>query len=221
MFRALILGVFLVPFLSFSQTSTVELLVRPVPKPATVDTTVLNFNLAQPGYRNLSGPAKEILYWTNLARNNPEKFWDSVMVPVLNAFTNLKTSESRSLKSDLLKTGQLPMFSLSPVLTRTAQAHTEDISRKPSAPSHTSTNGTDFGARMKQAGIKRCAGENMSLGNQDVLLSVALLYLDIGLPELGHRKTLLNPDYLEMGVGFSKYGKDQFFLVEDFSCIQQ
>ncbi len=220
MFRNLVLVLFLVPFLSFSQSSTVELLVRPVPKPATIDTAILNFNLAQPGYRELSGPAKEVLYWTNLARNNPEKFWDSIMVPVLNAFPNLKGGESRSLRADLLRTGPLPMFRLNTILTRTALAHSNDISRKPSPPSHTSTNGIDFGTRMKQAGIKKCAGENMSLGNQDVLLSVALLYLDIGLPDLGHRKTLLNPDYLEIGVGYANYGKGQFFVVQDFGCAQ-
>ncbi len=221
MFRTLVLGLLLLPFFSFSQTSTVELLVRPVPKPVTVDAETLKWCQSQPGYDNLIGPAKEIFYWTNLCRNKPEEFWDSVMVPLLNAFPTLKTSESRSLKSDLHKTGQLPMFTLSPALTKTAQAHTNDIAGKKAQPSHTSTNGVDFGSRMKQAGIKRCAGENMSLGNQDVLLSVALLYLDINLPDLGHRKTLLNKDYLEMGVGISKYGRDQFFMVEDFSCTQQ
>ena len=78
----------------------------------------------------------------------------------------------------------------------------------------------DFGTRMKQAGIKYCANENISLSSQSVLLSVLLLYLDIGLPGLGHRKALLDPSLREIGVGSALYGKDQYFLVQDLACSQ-
>jgi len=221
MYRSMVLCLLFIPFFSFSQISTVELQVRPVPKPATLDTDVDSWNRALDGYKKLSGEAKAVLYWTNYCRNNPEKFWDSVVTPLLITFPNLKTPESRSLKTDLLKTGPLPMFTLNATLIGTAQSHANDICRKPSPPSHTSTNGIDFGTRMNNAGIKYCASENMSLGNQDVLLSVLLLYLDIGLPELGHRKTLLNPTLVEMGVDYSDYAKGQFFIVEDFACAQK
>ncbi len=219
--RILALCLLFLPFISFSQISTVELMVRPVPKPATLDETVDNWDRSLPGYKNLSGEAKAVLYWTNYCRNDPQKFWDSIAMPLLVTFPNLKTSESRSLKADLLKAGPLPMFTLSNTLIGTSQAHANDICRRPSPPSHTSTNGTDFGTRMKNAGIQYCASENMSLGNQDVLLSVFLLYLDINLPELGHRKTLLNPALVEIGVGYGDYGKGQFFIVEDFACAQR
>jgi uncharacterized protein YkwD len=73
---------------------------------------------------------------------------------------------------------------------------------------------------MKRAGIHTCASENISIGYQEVLMSVVLLYLDIGLPEMGHRKTLLNPTLTEIGIGCTNYGKDQVFIVEDFACTQ-
>jgi uncharacterized protein YkwD len=116
--------------------------------------------------------------------------------------------------------GALPMFALSDKLTRTAQSHAYDISGKRAAPSHTSTNGTEFGERMKKAGIKYCASENISVSSQSPLLAVLLLYLDIGLSDLGHRKTLLNPNLLETGIGVASYGNNQLFLVQDLSCLQ-
>ena len=208
------------PLFSFSQISQIELEVKRVPEPAKRDTIVDQWNLSQPGYAKLPEESKQMLYWTNYCRNNPKKFWDSVVTPILIAFPELNKSESHSLKADLLYTGQLPMFTLNETLIKTAQAHASDIARKRSALSHNSTDGTDFGTRIKRAGIRNCANENISLSSQSVLLSVLLLYLDIGLPTLGHRKTLLDKNLREIGVGSALYGKDQYFLVQDLACKQ-
>lgn len=210
-----------VPFFSLAQFSMVELEVRDVPQPKHRDTIVERWNQSQPGYEKLPAQAKENLYWTNFARKNPQVFWDSVVSPSLLVFAPFNRPESKTLKADLLKAGRLPMFVLSAALIRTAQSHASDIAYKKSAPSHTSTNGTDFGTRMKQAGIKNCASENISISSQSILLSVLLLYLDIGVPGLGHRKALLDQNLREIGVGSALYGKDQYFLVQDISCTQQ
>jgi uncharacterized protein YkwD len=61
----------------------------------------------------------------------------------------------------------------------------------------------------------------MSLGGGDILLSIAMLYLDFGLEDLGHRKTLLNPEYISIGIGAIQYGKDELFFVQDFACDQR
>lgn len=71
---------------------------------------------------------------------------------------------------------------------------------------------------MRLAGINTCGGENISLGNQGVLLSVVLLYLDMGLTPAAHRQTLLSRQYEHIGLGCTDYGSDNFFLVQDFSC---
>ena len=217
-----LLGLFFLisPLMALSQMSTVELVIKPVPKPITRDTATDNWNQSQPEYQNLSNGAKDVLYWTNFCRSRPMKFWDSVVIPILKAFPTLEGSESQELKQALQQTGALPMFKLNRVLLKTSQEHANDICRKPSTPSHSSTNGTSFGSRMKLVGIYNCASENMSLGNQDPLLSVILLYLDIGLPDLGHRKSLLNPQLVELGIGYAKYDKGRFFIVEDLACKQ-
>ncbi len=207
------------PIFSFSQLSTVELEEKHVPEPS-LDEVVNNWDKSQPGYDKLPEQAKQFLYWTNYARNNPKKFWDSAIVPVLAIFPSLNKSEAQSLKAELLWTGRLPMFTLNPVLIGTAQSHASDIGLKKAPLGHSSTNGTDFGTRMKKARIRFCASENISLSSQSILLATILLYLDIGLPGLGHRKALLDSGLREIGVGSSLYGVDQYFLVQDLACTQ-
>lgn len=220
MFKWVLIFSFFAPIFSFSQMASVALVPRPVAQPVTRDAIVEKWNELQPGYHTLSKHAREFLYWVNYCRRNPQGFWDSVITPNLLVFPPLNGNESTSLKADLIKTGALPMLALNNSLIKVAQLHAFDISARNAAPSHTSTDGTDFGARMKRAGIKYCANENISVTSHGSLIAVLLLYLDIGLPDLGHRKTLLNPDLVETGIGSAPYGKDQFFLVQNLSCSQ-
>lgn len=211
---------FFIPVFSFSQMASIELIAKPVPTPRVLDTAVLNWNESQPAYKTLGKDARDFYYFINLARLKPAQFWDSVLVPLFETFPNLRGRDAQSLATDFEKTGSLPMFGLSPLLIRTAQGHATDVAGKHLAPSHTSSNGTDFGTRIKAAGIRYCASENISISSQATVLAVVLLYLDIGLPEKGHRKALLDGRLREMGVGVAPYGKDQTFFVQDLSCAQ-
>lgn len=221
MVRWLLFLSLLIPMVSFSQMASIELPSRDVAIPDTRDSLVDRWNESQSGFNYLSSQAREFLYWINYCRRNPEGFWEKVINPNLHTFPDLDGKEAKTLKEDLLRAGPLPMFSLNRALIKTAQLHASDISDKKAAPSHTSTDGTDFGTRIKKAGIRQCANENISVGSQGSLLAVLLLYLDIGLPNLGHRKALLNPTLVETGVGTAPYGNGQFFLVQDLSCAQQ
>ena len=220
MYSVLTFWFLLLPLFSLSQLSTIELEVKSVPEPAVRDSVVDAWNQSQPGYQNLPAEAKQLLYWTNYSRNYPEKFWDSIITPVLRLFPPLQVAEAESLRNDLVRAGPLPMFILNKKLVKAAQTHAADIGQNKAAPGHSSTNGTNFETRMNRLGIKHCATENISISSQSILLSVILLYLDIYLPELGHRKALLNPNLREIGVGSALYGKDQYFMVQDFACTQ-
>ncbi len=223
MARCLLVFLFLFPLFSFAQFSTIELEVRTVPQPAIPEKGVEEWNRSFRAYASLTNESKEFLYWVNFCRSNPGKFWDSVVDPILKQFPPLVTPESKSLKADLLRTGPLPMFALNDQLIKAAMGHAIDITRKNAQPSHESTNGTGFPERMRQAGIRSCAGENISQSSQGTLLAVILLYLDIGLPQLGHRKSLLNPAFVETGVGSAPFSKrpGEYFLVQDLSCAQK
>jgi Cysteine-rich secretory protein family len=200
--------------------STVELEMKPVPQPVLRDSVVDQWNKSTRYYKTLSAEAQDILYWTNYSRRNPKRFWDSVVAPIIQRFPELKGVESASLQTDLYRTVPLPLFKLNEALIKTAQDHSDDMALHNAEPSHSSTNGQTFQDRMRMARIKYCANENLSLGSHHILISIVLLYLDIRLPELGHRKTLLNPSLTEIGIGYAIYSKDQFFMVKDMACSQ-
>lgn len=220
MFRFLMVTFLFLPIFSFAQMASIELEVKPVPEPTHRNSAIDAWNLSQPGFSMLTAESQEFLYWINFCRKDPTGFWEKVVVPILHTFPSMNGPEAQSLKEDLAKAGPLPMFTLNARLVQTAQSHASDISEKSATPSHTSTNGTDFGSRMKKAGIRYCANENIAVSSQSTLLAVVLLYLDIGLPEKGHRKALLNASLTETGIGSAQYGKDQVFLVQDLSCSQ-
>ena len=201
-----------------AQLSEVELEVRPVPTPITRDKAILEWNRSFPAFASMNTREQECLYWINLARKSPQFFCDSVLNPILKAFPTLRGRESAALRKDLLAAGSLAMFSPHALLKKTARAHATDIARQKAPISHSSTNGNSFADRMRLSGINTCAGENISLGNQGVLLSVVLLYLDMNLTPATHRQTLLSKQYTQIGLGCVEYDADNFFLVQDFSC---
>jgi len=218
--KPFLLYLVLLPLFGSSQISTIWLKDKTVPVPKTVDSTILHWNAQEPGYSKLSEPVKQWFYWTNYARKNPRQFWDSAVAPIIKAFPELSGKYSASLKEELFKGETLPLFSLNPILIRTAQSHATDIAISNNKPSHSSSNGDDFAFRMKKAGIIHCAAENISLGNHSILLSLVLLFLDIDLPALGHRKNLLNPNFSDLGIGVSVLKDGSLFSVQDFSCSQ-
>jgi uncharacterized protein YkwD len=104
-------------------------------------------------------------------------------------------------------------------LTKAAELHAEDIAQNNGRVSHQSSDGSSFSDRMKKVGYKACSGENISLGKDtDGLSSLLLLYLDINLPDLGHRKNLFNPNYTKMGVSVKQLPNNQFLIVQELGC---
>lgn len=189
-----------------------------VPSPKIKIEAIEKFNSQQINYAELTQHEQEVYYYTNVARNNPAYFWDSVINPILIAFPQLKGKNANSLKSDLQRVSQLPMFTLQSKLNATAKFHSNDMANaKGEYFSHNSTNGKSFVDRMKEAGINAYIAENISMGQQAIILSVVLLYLDIGVPDLGHRKTLLDAKYTQVGLGVSYKTNEQFYIVQDFS----
>jgi hypothetical protein len=216
----LLLFLLLIPFAATSQ-SVVTLEQKEVKFNLTRDAEIDQWNMSFNSYSDLSNEEQDILYWTNYSRKSPQRFWDSVMVPILVSFPQLRGKFANSLKADLSNAGSLPLLGLNDTLIATAKGHALDIGLKRASISHTSTDGTTFSNRLQSAGIRNCGSENMSLGGGNILLSVAMLYLDYGLDNLGHRKTLLNPEYIYMGIGAIQYGREQLFFVQDFACNQR
>jgi hypothetical protein len=211
--------VLLLPFAAFSQ-SVVTLEQKEIRFNLSRDAEIDQWNSSFKSFNKLSKEEKEIFYWTNYSRKDPQRFWDSIMVPVLSAFPQLRGKFASSLNNDLSASSRLPLLALNDTLILSAKSHALDIGLKTANVSHTSTDGTTFSKRLQNVGIRNCGSENMSLGNGDILMSLAMLYLDYGLENLGHRKTLLNPEYVSIGIGATSYGMEQLFYVQDFACNQ-
>lgn len=219
--KPLLLLIFLMPLLACAQhfsTSTIE--VRPLPQMPATDMHIEQYIQQFAGAANLSAEAKEWFYWTNFSRAKPRVFWDSVVAPILQTFPNLKSSYSNSLRRDLYNSPSLPMLKPNDALTSVAQAHANELKKRNSPPSHTSPSGKTFQDRMMIGGINRCAGENISFGPSNTVLALVFLYIDEGISDLGHRVSLLNKDYKEMGIGISAFPNGSFMVIQDFSCAQ-
>jgi hypothetical protein len=193
--------------------------VKELPQPPVRDVSIDQYLSRFP--TTLNSTQREWFYWTNFSRSNPKRFWDSVIAPILEIHPNFRNSYVTSLKEDLYKASPLPLVKPNDFLFKTAQQLATKLAEKKVMPSHTDPSGVTFQERMETAGIKRCAGENISFGPPNTLMMLVLLYVDEGVPGLGHRKTLLNSSYVEMGVGIGAYPEGKYMIVTDFACDQK
>jgi hypothetical protein len=175
----------------------------------------------KPYSQSLSPLQREWFYWTNYSRRDPRRFWDSAVVPILKVHTGFRNSYTSSLKEDLYKTASLPFVKPNDNLFKTAQSLAAALAGKKGGPSHTAPDGQSFEDRMKSISVKNCAGENISFGSPNTLLMLVLLYIDEGVANMGHRKALLNPAFVEMGVGVGNYPENKVLVVQDFACDQK
>ncbi len=193
-----------------------------LPKPEMNDQEIMYWNKEQPGFNKLSEPEKDFLYWVNYSRKNPGGFFENAVVPIIKIYPQLKGANLKSLEKDLKSGAALTLLQINPALTKMSEAHAKDITSSNANPSHTSTSGETFVDRFKKFGLKNCGGENISYGGgeADPLFMLVMLYLDINVVDLGHRKALMNPSFVNTGISIARYANGNTFLVEDFACAQ-
>ena len=211
-----------IPSVAFTQHfGTTTLAVKTLPPLPSRNKMIDNFLSDDSLYHSLSPALKEWFYWTNYSRNNPGKFWDSVVAPILTLYPDFRNSFTSSLQKDLNQAPSLPLLKPNKTLLLTSSTLARELAADNASPSHTSPSGATFPDRMKASGIINCAGENISFGPSNPLLMLVLLYIDQGVPQLGHRKSLLNPAFTEMGVGTALYANNNSVFIQDFACKQQ
>lgn len=212
----------IIPVTCFTQhLGTTILPAKAIPTRSLDNTQILVFLDSSAEYKALDSVKKQWFYWTNFSRSSPRRFWDSVVFPMMESFPTLKSSYTNSLRVDLYKTPPLPYIKPNSKLLEVAQSFANEMASKSASPSHTSPSGLTFVKRMKSAGIVKCAGENLSYGPLNPLLMLILLYVDEGVSGLGHRKALLNPAFVEMGIGISLYKNNNSIVIQDFACDQK
>lgn len=204
-----------------SAQGSVVLADEPIDLAVQKDSTLLGTLEVNPVYLSATPAEKEVIYWVNFVRTQPNSFLRHVLKPFLQHFPDLKNSYSRSLIQELNTLSPLKPVTPSVILTRVASHHSADLAGHPSRGiSHRSSDGKSFESRMQQFGLTSCVAENIFEGKQDGLFSVLLLLIDNGVESLGHRKNILDPKMTNIGVAFTRiaHSKDRFILVQNFSC---
>ena len=172
-----------------------------------------------PVFQNADRISQSFMYWVNYSRLFPKEFRDSALIPYLQQQPRLKGKYANSLLETPDKAIALPFLDPEQKLSKASLDHAKDIQRNGGSVSHRSSDGSSFGDRMRKVGYRGCTAENISLGKDNWgLSSLLLLYLDINLPDLGHRKNLLNPNYSKMGVSSLQLDGDQTLIVQELGC---
>ena len=179
------------------------------------DTVVLSPLERNPAFRSLSQLEQDVIYWMNVVRKDPSKFYSTWVLPFIAQFPQAKGSDFKSLSGEMK--AALPLFEPQALLNKTAKGHAQDIVSGKIGFVHAGIGGKSFEQRMKDAGIVNCAGENMLEGKGDGLVAVILLLIDKDVRGHGHRKLILHPSLNTIGVSFIPWKKN-YILVQDFSC---
>ncbi|MFW5820808.1 MAG: CAP domain-containing protein, partial [Bacteroidota bacterium] len=135
----------------------------------------------------LSTEEKQIIFLTNLARLNGEKFSETILDKYLE--NQKSNSYTRSLYRDLKKIKDLPVLKPGKDLYDVAEEHAVISGKK----------GTTGHQRFEKRygpllGKYNEVAENCAYGYESPLDIFIQLLIDEDVPDLGHRKNLLNPN---------------------------
>jgi hypothetical protein len=211
------LGILLLASIAAFSQGTVVLSDKPFEAQRKPDTTVYSKLASQSLFNALDKSEKELLYWVNLMRKDPVAFKDNYVLPFLEQFPESRSTESKTLIRRMSSLPGLPQLTLSSVLVSTAGDHANYLADKKTI-SHTGRGGKGFGARMAEAGVSGCGGENIFDGQDDGLMVLILLLIDTGVPGTGHREALLNPQFTTTGIGVARMDTRRVVFVQQFGC---
>lgn len=179
----------------------------------------------------LNEEEKKIVLYMNLARIDGEKFFKTYFQDFTAAYNidmqqysnynelkiNRKDKYYRGLEKDLKEIKGLPVFSPDETLTWIAQQHAKDMNKNNLA-GHNSSDGRTVKDRIAKYYTGRAMAENLAFGFSKGLANVCMLLLDKDVPDLGHRKNILNTSYnlSLVGVNIGKHPGYKYCAVMDF-----
>jgi hypothetical protein len=182
----------------------------------------------------LSPEERDLILYTNLVRMDGEKFFNTFFQDFIDAYnhkmeqysnySSLKISRTdsyyKSLEKDILKGKDLPVFWPDEALSWVARQHGKDMNKYNYA-AHKSRDGRNPKDRIWQMYPKKSTGENLAFGFSKGLENVCMLLLDKGVPDLGHRKLLLDTsyDFNFIGVSIQPHRGYKFSAVMDLVAL--
>jgi len=174
--------------------------------------------------------ADQVLRELNEVRANPSAY-SKRMAELLPRFRgtiyhlpgkiDLQTNEGPAAVQDCIKelqgTRPLPLFSISQGMNRAAQDHCDECGPIGHT-GHDGPNGSTMDSRISSYGEwSGGIGENISYGNTTAADIVQQLLIDDGLSSRGHRRNILNPKFLIVGIGAGAHSDMEYMCTIDFA----
>ncbi|HKG04920.1 MAG TPA: CAP domain-containing protein [Pedobacter sp.] len=182
----------------------------------------------------LSAEEKDFILYTNLVRMDAEKFFNTYFQDFIEIhnrqmqqysnYSSLKISRSekayKSLEKDVKGKKNLPVFWPDEAMSWVARQHGKDMNKYNYA-EHKSRDGRTAKDRISQMYPRRAMGENLSFGFATGLGNACMLLLDKNVPDLGHRKLMLDTDYEFnfVGVSIQSHKGYRYCAVMDFVSL--
>lgn len=168
-------------------------------------------------YTKLSVYDQQVVYYLNYARKNPQIFLDKAINVFIANHPEIKSGYITSLQTTYKTLQPLCIIYPDYVISKVSMAHAVDL-RIHNIISHNSTDGRTFQERVGSL-IKECASENIhATMRYNPLEAILSLLFDFNVPDLGHRKSLLDKRFTRGGFGSSVVQNQYSVLVIDFSC---
>jgi hypothetical protein len=181
------------------------------------DTALRNVLAHTNDYRRLSPSDQDVVYYLNYARRNPGVFLEKAINVFVAGHPEIKSSYIGSLQATFKELHPLGIIYPDNAISQVAGAHAQDL-RIHNIISHQSTNGRSFQDRVGSV-VKGCGSENIhATVRYQPLEAILGLLFDFNVPDLGHRKSLLDKRFTRGGFGSSVVPNKFSVLVMDFSC---
>lgn len=153
----------------------------------------------------LTTEEKKIIFYMNLVRMDGKRFFDTYFQQYVDEhnqkmkqYSNYKEVRVnrydpyyRGLEQDLKDIKDLGLLYPDETLSYVSRQHGIDMNKNNKA-GHNSSDGRTMVDRIKKYYPNRGMAENLAFGFSSGLANISLLLLDKGVPDLGHRKNILN-----------------------------
>ncbi len=164
----------------------------------------------------MNAEEKEAIYYMNLVRINPKLFSETFLLDYLKAHDIKRDKEVRGLIQELESTDGMGILQPNEQLTSFARQHAKDMGES-GRTGHNSSSGTAFRNRIEPLEVKFAAiNENCNYGNEKGADAVIDLLIDRDVPNLGHRRNILDAEMELVGVAIEAHRRWRFNCVQDF-----
>jgi hypothetical protein len=169
----------------------------------------------------LSNSEKEVVYYINLCRINPPLFAESILTDYLKTNDIKKDKEVKDLIKQLEETDPKEILQVEESLTTTARLQAKDMGET-GRTGHNSSNGKSFKERTQNiANVFNGINENANYGMETALGIVVDLLIDRNVPNVGHRKNILDAEMRYIGVAIEPHKRYGINCVQDFGGIKR